>query len=1254
MLKEDGTVAGAVTALWIVKTSEPLAENPDEVPTYRIVLGGTNGIIKVLDEALETVSQFGLYGKINYGLAPLGQVRGFKSICVDKAGRKILYGTAGGEIGEIEMATGADVNVAEDGSGGGPVISAHFREQLHGLAAHPFRQECITAGDDKVLRVWNMESHALASFIELPDIARTAVYSPNGQIIVVGLGGKVSRKPPTLVVSPPGAKAAPVEEVTAPGVRPFAGQVVVLSFLQNELRIVYTTQDASDDITCVLFSPDGHYLYASSRDTDIYVYDAFDNFKLTSKLAGDHTEGVKSMDITSDGSFILSVGLTTEVVLWDVASCCSIPEDSRMEVLSSVEWFVRQCTFGIDSVGAFAEFGCSDDLVSLCQSKKFVDSYALTAVGDRYGGLSLLRCPFAKPGAPMKRYSGHTPGGVAKVVFTVGDQYLLSIGRDDKTMMQWRVVEGVASPPPPPQAVFAKRKVVAPVTSNLVMSPKTGGFESSFVVDRVDFLPGVQVGRGQRPLGVRLNSIVGIGARNGNPQAKYCGMGSILGSFNRTVFSLCSDRTSQLSWESPPSFTSSSGDVQEISSLVVSICTRFVLVGGKGIKMHVDSVSVGSLAVFNATSGRMLIQLADDIVGGVVAAAFSVDGMICACLAGDAVNSLHLFARTDPLADWTDASLISTVQSSLKPTRMISFLFKSMGSENEYDFVTAGTDMTFWTLRGRNFVGEICAPEVNAEAVAGISAIVGLKFTGQSTVTGHADGSLWHWVGKTPSLLFAQKHNGPVTALATNFVSSNLNFPMRSCSLVTASHDGVNVFCLTSDGSMCTTIKLLQSFSLKALLERVDRAPYLTPATSVSQLTGVVSLTGALDTGFVTTLSVDADLRRILVCLSSGIVVELAPDSGSATLVIEGCPAGATVIAAHPTEPNTIMTASNDRVLRLWSVLQTSNQPRGLVSALQIPHIPSSAVFKDDACVAVAMGGSADTYASILIVGLGARNEPRPVDVLPGFQMDREMKITLTLQNVGMGRITQLRYSLPKTKGSVTSILAATSEDGCVYLYGAGFGNTYSALGSVLVDQSRYPVYGLDFSVDGRFFRTFSRTFDSDAAVDVRFFDLSQTEEGSADEEKRKVLASEVKTTETLHLLAQSVAWASVSSPAAPEVHAVNQRGAWILLGNGSGYTQALNSPIHISTQPNAPYTSGNLVACGYNDGTFNIFRNPCKSVPLPGIGVVTAAAVSGMRNLHSPAAIGGAGVLTTFTAAENVFCTVGADDGSILLWEVV
>jgi len=121
---------GALTSLWVVF----LPKN-EEGQLFKLVTGGTNGFIKVLDQSFEPLAEFNLYRLPEmYGnLHPLGKVRGVKSICVDRFNRKILYGTAGGEIGEMDLESGVDLNR-------GPLVRSHFRDELHSVCPHPLRQ----------------------------------------------------------------------------------------------------------------------------------------------------------------------------------------------------------------------------------------------------------------------------------------------------------------------------------------------------------------------------------------------------------------------------------------------------------------------------------------------------------------------------------------------------------------------------------------------------------------------------------------------------------------------------------------------------------------------------------------------------------------------------------------------------------------------------------------------------------------------------------------------------------------------------------------------------------------------------------------------------------------------------------------------------------------------------------------------------------------------------------------------------------
>ena len=75
---------GPVTALCITHPLPRAPSSSEDGPLFRVVVGGVQGVVKVLDPELQPLAEFNLY-RADHGLLPLGRVRGFKSLCIDKA-----------------------------------------------------------------------------------------------------------------------------------------------------------------------------------------------------------------------------------------------------------------------------------------------------------------------------------------------------------------------------------------------------------------------------------------------------------------------------------------------------------------------------------------------------------------------------------------------------------------------------------------------------------------------------------------------------------------------------------------------------------------------------------------------------------------------------------------------------------------------------------------------------------------------------------------------------------------------------------------------------------------------------------------------------------------------------------------------------------------------------------------------------------------------------------------------------------------
>jgi WD40 repeat protein len=619
--------AKAVTAVCVMR-------GVDDTAPFRVVTGSVDGHVKIVDHNWEVTASYNVYSSCP-SLYRLGQVRGIKSICVDRANRKILFGTAGGEIGELNAADGADVNK-------GPLVSSHCRDFVSGLSAHPLRQECATVGGDKTLRIWNLERHSMSTMIELSDVASAVCYSPNAQLIAVGLGGAVR-----------GGARMPREH---------EGELVVVSYLQGTLRIVFGSKDAAGVFNAFVFSPEGSELYAASEDGKVYVYDVLDDFKLIQTLVH-HTTGVRGLDVSEGaGRFLCSSDADNMLAVWDTATHTLLEDKKKNEVLAKGGWLGRTVPAGLDTLGIYQPHIAMQFVTSLHRSS----DKKLVVTSDCAGGVSLYSYPCSKPGAPYKEFFGHSAGGVALARFTCKDDYLITIGSDDKCLFQWRLNKSTPAPPAG-GGEAAKSAVVRPAPAPadtsarpLLLAQHTNQYNSfaheeaaKATVDEECLVPtgmgGVEFcsesDTSAPDAAPALSAVLGMGgvsyiagSKTALPLAHYCGSGQVVSAMGSLVYTFDSDRYGQAVWKIP--------EGQEVGAVAVSHDLRYVLVAEKpsvGADLPESPSFFAKQRIFAASTGSLVKSLPGTIIGGVCAAAFSSDGLQAACLSCDYQHSVTLY-----------------------------------------------------------------------------------------------------------------------------------------------------------------------------------------------------------------------------------------------------------------------------------------------------------------------------------------------------------------------------------------------------------------------------------------------------------------------------------------------------------------------------------------------------------------------------------------------------------------------------------
>lgn len=1071
------THSKALTAVACVQLTEG---NAEENSTYKIVTGGADGFIKVHSGDLEQLAEFDLY-KESYHLYAMGKVRGFKSICIDKAGRKILYGTSGGEIGEIDINDGSDLN-------NGPLVNAHCRDELHGMATHPMKMEAASVGDDKTLRVWNLDKKKMMALLQLPDIARAVAYSPTGQIIAVGLGGYVN-----------GEGRMP---------RMYAGKVVIVSYMQGSLRIVHEIQDSYKAISCLAFSADGAELFVGSEDRKIYVYNIHDDFKKTDELAM-HGAGITGIDLSENGRVMASTDLFNTVLLWDLKNRGSIlSEEVALKVLPTLKWFNRENVLGVDSLGVQKPPFSKNTTSCLTASH----DRKIIVTGDSAGGLSLFQGPCPKPAAPFVEMCGHSPGGISRVGFSTKDKYIMSTGKYDRCMFQWKLSKELEDDHVPaserPSTVMSKfaalgfgggekeKEEELPCLEeiNLVMNGIDFSMESNTSVP--NSLPTASF-----VMGMSCQSFTN--QESSLPNSFYAGSGSIVSCAGSFPFSLNANRTSQGLWQVDPTELCT---LEDIGFIAPNADGRMVIVCEKApSNMSASEVQhsfKGRAHIFNSSTGLCIQTLPGSILGGVSSAAFAHDNLTLACLGGDVSHSLVIFASSN--GTWLNCVKLFSSQVDMYPVNLVSAILPD--AAGDFQYATGGSGrLRFWTVKGRNATSsssEYSGPGAHNKITAMVSNAPG------QLITGDSEGTLCVWNGKVLEETIEGAHNSRVTALAKFTNTGGATF--APAGFLSASSDGVKVW--------SNTLEQLKFFSLTESLALVN---------------------SVYDGAHIKSICTDAVFKRLLITVSNSTMLEVSIDSGAVMLVSEGhMSLGNVAVAAHPSDPNIIVTGGFDGFLKLWDTRNSVS-----VETLNMGEPISNIEFRGD--------GSSFVLSMNEIVA----------EMTFDYSASVKMQVLCKAQSkIGKGKLTCLRFHHEE------NMLVAGGSDGHVYLLDTD--NKYSVLATL--KGHAHAIDGVDVSVSGKYLRTFARN-ESGVSIDTKFYQLEKGDK-----------VTYTSCPDGVYEELANVVWCTASSPAAPQARGV-------LVPNVNVYTTATSR-------------KGDLLAVSYSDGNVKMFRNPAASVGAEGV----------------------------------------------------
>nr|MCQ2973133.1 WD40 repeat domain-containing protein [archaeon] len=341
---------------------------------------------------------------------------GIRAIDVNSK-EEMVVGTKGGEIVEINLKSKTLART---------IMKSHYDKELWGLTINPTNNnEVATGGGDKTLRIWDIKNDKQKGFLMLKDDFRAIDWSSDGKFIVIAtLTGFIYYVDiETMKLSKPFKSLFFSDKTDKDG--------EYLKWIQ-EIKI-------SPDNSMVAFGSHCGKGESFGRIQVLNVNDSVDNpFKQKLTINARVTSAITHLDWGADSDMIVCNSLAYELKYLSVeskgelrASACVYSEDL---------WHTWTCLFGFPVQGIWPPATTGYFVNYACRSA----NQKIIATGEDSSLVKLFKCPSVIEHANYKAYGGHS-SHIPKVRFTPNDQYLISVGGNDKSVFVWETDFGKVS-----------------------------------------------------------------------------------------------------------------------------------------------------------------------------------------------------------------------------------------------------------------------------------------------------------------------------------------------------------------------------------------------------------------------------------------------------------------------------------------------------------------------------------------------------------------------------------------------------------------------------------------------------------------------------------------------------------------------------------------------------------------------------------------------------------------------------------------
>jgi microtubule-associated protein-like 6 len=197
----------------------------------------------------------------------------------------------------------------------------------------------------------------------------------------------------------------------------------------NQIEIKHEDRKAKKIVNDIKFSPDGTSFAVASDDGRVYIHEASDYSLRT--VCAKSPSPVKTMDWSTNGKYLQGVTRAMDLVYYDVTNGKPL---STPAIVRDAEWYTTTVPVGFSVQGIWPQIDDGFDIQTVHRSK----SGRLLAKGDDDGRVSVSYFPCTHEKECIQALGGHATH-ITKVRFTADDQYLVSIGGFNRSVIQYKL-----------------------------------------------------------------------------------------------------------------------------------------------------------------------------------------------------------------------------------------------------------------------------------------------------------------------------------------------------------------------------------------------------------------------------------------------------------------------------------------------------------------------------------------------------------------------------------------------------------------------------------------------------------------------------------------------------------------------------------------------------------------------------------------------------------------------------------------------